>query len=1037
MAFDLENAVQQGFNRDIETNDWHVEAHDLEIKLGDHGGAQEFRILDDENVGVVVADSDGYLSIAGNMEVHSGHILLRGEGQANQEYITMQTESDEVSVYVFDSNPDGFTSGEKGSFGTSLNDGYLYINTDGAVKWERLALTSQIPNLENNTVTLQKAYDNDPDGGGATITTNATDGDITFTGTEDFFVTTVNFDVDVTGSISLDADTDSNFTVDSGNLIFEIISSGDIINRLDSPGSDFIIDQGDGSEFLRAESSANVLRLGDLSPAQIDVRVLSDMIVDGDLTVNGTTTYVNTEDLFVEDRLLRLNVGASPSFSGTTGIEMEVGSDGYVEFHWDDTAGRWEISIDRNTTPEAETFRPLPYLADSPPTLDLSDIGDDGFPTAGPNVTGAASINSNATNFPYSFGDYMTDDSVQAALEAIDAYFQDIGGTINSVNDVTLQQAYDNDPDGGNANIVTNGTDGAVVIAGSEKLQVTATGGIDLDSTFDQDGDTFSVDLTGAASIDAVGASNFTTDSGSLTLDTTTSGDVVVSAADDVDVDGTNILLDATSAISLDAAAASNFTTSAGALTLDGAGGVVLDGNGSNVTPAADDLDSLGAAGLGWTNIYMRNVSDTATVGLGDEGDTDEPNTTSGAHAIGTNALNFDIFGPDMTDQSVQAALEAIDGYLGFLSDSIEASTTTLQIAYDNDVDGGDATILTNGTDGAVVISGTEEFRVDADGGINLDSLFDMDGGSGDSFDVDVTDAGFHLDAYSAASNITVDDADLVVSTTTSGILTLSGAGGIVLDGTGDDVRPADDRVNSLGRADAGWADIYLATVVGDTTVALSAEGDTNAPNLTSGAHAVGTNSNNFVAFGPDMTDQSVQAALEAIDGYLSDLSLENLDTTYKKKIGLDIHGGVTNGNVSTINLGLSYPASGTGRTTWTVPVPADWDGTSDIEVTVVWSPSNINGGDVEWRLEARVLALTELVTTAPTNDDYTQTANGTADALQSTEDNLTISAASIETTDAIIGISVVRRADAAGDTFTGNAQVHLVHYNYNAQNIV
>ena len=57
MSFNLETAVQQGFNRDPETNDWHVEAHDLEIQLSDAGGGNEFRILDSDEVAVVVADS--------------------------------------------------------------------------------------------------------------------------------------------------------------------------------------------------------------------------------------------------------------------------------------------------------------------------------------------------------------------------------------------------------------------------------------------------------------------------------------------------------------------------------------------------------------------------------------------------------------------------------------------------------------------------------------------------------------------------------------------------------------------------------------------------------------------------------------------------------------------------------------------------------------------------------------------------------------------------------------------------------------------
>jgi hypothetical protein len=1033
--FDFENAVREGVITDPNTNDKHIDAKTLQIALGDTGGVEEFRILDSDEVAVVVADSDGYFSIAGNAEVHGGHILVRGEGLINSSFITLEDQSSGIDIFLFDTNPDGTYTAPMGSFGASYNDGYFYVNFDGATQWQRLALASQVNALV--TTTLQTAYDNDLDGGDATITTNVTDGDVVVAGTEQLRVTAAGgFDVNTIGSFSLDADSNSSLNVTGANLTLSTTTSGDVTVRVPTTGGDFVVDQGVGAEFIRAASTANELRLGDLSPDIISVRVLSDMVVDGDLTVSGTTTYVNTENLYVEDRLLRLNVGTAPSFAGTTGIEMEVGSDGYVEFHWDDVVGRWEISIDRDSIPEAQTFRPLPYLADLPNTLDLSDTGFEGFPTLGPNLTGASVINTNATNFPYSFGDYMTDNSVQAALEAIDAYFIDL--SISQI--ITLQRAYDNDADGGDATITTNATDGAVVIAGTQKFQVTATGGIDLDTIFDMDGSTFDVNATGAASIDASAASNFTVDGANLTLSTTTSGDVIVSAADDVDIDGTNITLDATSAISLDAGAASNFTTAAGALTLDGAAGIVLDGNGSNVRPATDDTDSLGAVGLGWTTVYLRNVEDGATVGLSDAGSSSTHNSTAGADAVGTNSLNFTRFGSLMTDNSVQSALEAIDGYLA----SISSDSVTLHTAYKNDLDGGDATILTDTADGSVVIAGTESFRVTADGGIDLDTGFDQDATGGQSFDVNLTGGGsFSLDAYAASSNVTVDAADLVVSTTTSGVLTLSGATGIVLDGTGDHVRPADDRVNTLGRADAGWLDVYLANVPNSATVALRAAGGTTAPNTTSGAHAVGTNALNFASFGPDMTDNSVQAALEAIDGYLSSFSVADLtDTLFTQEQGLLLFGALLNGNVNSRNVSgtpaLSYQSGVVGRASWTIPVPKDWDGASDITVEVIWSAQTATVGDVAWRLEYKSLALTELASTATTDVDYTQTTSGTADEIQSTMANLVIPAGDIDTVnDEMIVINIVRRGGAGADTYVDRAQVHLVKYSYSAENII
>jgi hypothetical protein len=244
---------------------------------------------------------------------------------------------------------------------------------------------------------------------------------------------------------------------------------------------------------------------------------------------------------------------------------------------------------------------------------------------------------------------------------------------------------------------------------------------------------------------------------------------------------------------------------------------------------------------------------------------------------------------------------------------------------------------------------------------------------------------------------------------------------------------------DSLGDSTHGWTSIYLC--IGNTVVGIGDHGSSTVHNSTSGANIIGTNSNNFETFGPDMTDNTVQAALEAIDGYLNDLSLENLDTTYVKTMGLDINGAVLNGvvRVSTDagTPALDYHKDQTSRASWTIPVPTDWDGSSDIEVEVIWSAADNTAGNIEWRLEYKALALTELASSAASTDDFTQAASGTADSIQSTLDNLVIPGGSVSTGDELIVINIVRRGSAAGDTYTDYAQVHLVKYSYVAQNIV
>lgn len=69
----------------------------------------------------------------------------------------------------------------------------------------------------------------------------------------------------------------------------------------------------------------------------------------------------------------------------------------------------------------------------------------------------------------------------------------------------TLQQSYDNDVDGGNATITTGATDGSVVIAGTESLDVTATGGLNVTNAITG---TLGLTMTGAA-VNLNASSNF------------------------------------------------------------------------------------------------------------------------------------------------------------------------------------------------------------------------------------------------------------------------------------------------------------------------------------------------------------------------------------------------------------------------------------------------------------------------------------------------------------------------------------------------
>lgn len=75
-----------------------------------------------------------------------------------------------------------------------------------------------------------------------------------------------------------------------------------------------------------------------------DVTIGGNLVVTGDLTVSGSTTYLNTATLNVEDNKILLNSNVTGTPSVDAGIEVERGDAANAEFFWDESEGRWTAS---------------------------------------------------------------------------------------------------------------------------------------------------------------------------------------------------------------------------------------------------------------------------------------------------------------------------------------------------------------------------------------------------------------------------------------------------------------------------------------------------------------------------------------------------------------------------------------------------------------------------------------------------------------------------------------------------------------------
>ena len=82
------------------------------------------------------------------------------------------------------------------------------------------------------------------------------------------------------------------------------------------------------------------------------VQITSDLTVGGNLTVSGSTTYINTETIQLADNIILLNSNATGSATENAGLEVERGDDTNVSIRWNESSNKWEFTNDGSTYAE-------------------------------------------------------------------------------------------------------------------------------------------------------------------------------------------------------------------------------------------------------------------------------------------------------------------------------------------------------------------------------------------------------------------------------------------------------------------------------------------------------------------------------------------------------------------------------------------------------------------------------------------------------------------------------------------------------------
>ena len=115
------------------------------------------------------------------------------------------------------------------------------------------------------------------------------------------------------------------FSADPNDLLTLIKTVDGANSGLDAD----LLDGLDSLQFLRSD---------------VDDTFDGNLIITGDLTVQGNTTQIETATLSVEDNIITLNYGQTGAPSLDAGIEVERGTSNNVVLQWNETQDYWEIA---------------------------------------------------------------------------------------------------------------------------------------------------------------------------------------------------------------------------------------------------------------------------------------------------------------------------------------------------------------------------------------------------------------------------------------------------------------------------------------------------------------------------------------------------------------------------------------------------------------------------------------------------------------------------------------------------------------------
>lgn len=283
----------------------------------------------------------------------------------------------------------------------------------------------------------------------------------------------------------------ANLRIRNSNAWHNVIGDGYIRSRLSGgTGVTYTSSTGDISIGQAVERSSNV--------------EFNNLVLAGNLTVNGTTTTLSTETLTVDDNLIVLNNNVTGAPSEHAGVEIERGTSTNVRIRWNETSDAWEFTNDGSTyypiatdTGDLAEGSNLYYTnARARGAISVSDGGGDGslsynsssgvISYTGPSASEVRAHFSAGTNTTYSNGQFsISDATIRGKFSVTDSGGDGSLSYSNGVFTYTGPSASEVRAHfSGSSGIDYNSGTGAITIDQSEMRQmISASSGVNYNST--------------------------------------------------------------------------------------------------------------------------------------------------------------------------------------------------------------------------------------------------------------------------------------------------------------------------------------------------------------------------------------------------------------------------------------------------------------------------------------------------------------------------------------------------------------------------